>query len=402
MRILASLLLVAGLAPASGLANEVTVGCQGLPGDYPTIGAALTALRAISPGGHRITVIGTCTEFVDLSGMADLTLAGTSTTSIESAVNGPTNLGWIPTIRMTGAINIVIRDLLVSGGLQNTAITDAVQVVDSTLTVMHSVMEHGYNGLDLRGHSHVTLGAQVTVRDNTGVGILTEDTSTLTVNSNSAANKLVIAANGIGINAVGRSTVSIPSVAEIRDNPNYGVYAAGGAVTVGGGSGQVVMSGNGVGLAATGAGTVRQLGSGQLIVQNSTNAGISSWHGGAILLMNAVIEKNGSVPSAFPFDAAVLVDVNASIVLVNVTIRDNPVTALYVRDGAVAQLQGVTIAGNAADGIRVETLSGVRFQGAASTVKGNGGTDIVCDPDTYVVGAAAADIGRARCRSIRN
>jgi hypothetical protein len=63
----------------------------------------------------------------------------------------------------------------------------------------------------------------------------------------------------------------------------------------------------------------------------------------------------------------------------------------------IAEDRRPTITGNGADGIRVETLSGVRFQGAPSTVTGNTGIDLVCDSDTYVaVSGESPAIGKTK------
>lgn len=399
MRFLSSLILVAALAPANGFADAVTVDCSGGTADYSTITAALTALRAVSNRNHQVSVKGACAEFVQIVDFENLTIAGPSTSALEASIVGMVNQGSAPTVRVAFSKNIIIRDLLIEGGVNNGNPTEVVGVADSSLTLSHCTVQKGTNGLAARGLSHVNVGRQTTFRDNSGSGIAADDASAVSIGQGPEDTKVVIEANGVGISAISRATVTIAGVTEIRGNANYGVSAAGSVIFVGGY--QVIVADNGLGLAAMG-GSIHKTGTALLRIEQNQRTGFSAFHGGVITLMNAVLDGNGSTTALYPFDGAALVNVNASALLVNVTIRNSPVTALVVRDGATAQLQNVTISDNLAEGIRVETLSGVRFQGPpTNTVSGNGGTDLVCDSNTYVVGASLALIGTTRCGGIK-
>ena len=60
-------------------ATNVTVDCTGAPATFTSINAAMATLDVTGP--HTITVIGTCTENVNVSGRDRLTIQGVNAAS---------------------------------------------------------------------------------------------------------------------------------------------------------------------------------------------------------------------------------------------------------------------------------------------------------------------------------
>lgn len=396
MRVLTLLLVSVCLIPITGLANDVTVGCAGASGTYSSVTMALNALHAISNRNHTITISGTCAERVDVTDFENVSLIGTEGAKITYGPNTPT---WAPRIQVTLSKNIKITGLDIQGGNSRPVI----QVSDSTVNIEGCTIEGGGDGVATNGNSRVNIAGSV-IQDNQGAGVSAGNNSSVEI-SGFKERKALIQRNGSGVVASGGSSVSVLSHTDVldnlyygvdvHDNLYYGVNAVGGNVVFGG-NGQTRIANNARGVTTRG-GAVSGGGNGVLLIENNREVGVESWLGGSILLMNATIDNNGGPTSSLPFTAGVAVHVNSTAFFFNVTIRNSPVTGLLVRDNASVSLSGSTVTGNGADGIRIETLSGVRFRGAPSTVTGNSGSDLVCDSDTYVVGGSLANVGKHKC-----
>jgi hypothetical protein len=404
MRVFTLLLISVCLVPITGLADNFTVGCPGGAGTYPTITAALNALRASSDLNHTVTISGTCTESVNVSDFENVELVGTTGATITALAGPP--------VQVVFSKNITLRDLDIQGDTNPTYTGPVIRVSDSSLDILGCTMEGGRgSGVEAVNNSRVNI-YRSTIQDNQGTGVLASGNSSVGING-SQAQKTVIQHNNNGVVASGGSSVSIVSSiapppapaldygVEVLGNLYYGVSTAGSYVTFGG-NGQTRIADNGYGVAASRGGTVDKGGGGILLVEHNTDSGVASWLGGSILLAIATIDSNGGPSSTLPDTADVAVDRNSTAMFINVTIRNSLVTGLLVRDNASVVLVGSTITGNGDDGVRIETLSGVRFQGDQSTVTGNSGSDLVCDSDTYVVVAGdSPNIGKAKCPSFK-
>jgi hypothetical protein len=389
MRVLTALLVSLFLVPITGLADNFTVGCPGGgAGTYPTITAALSAVRLSPDRTHAVSVSGTCTEIVDLTDFENVDLVGTSGATIMTPNPSP-----VQTVLVSFSKNITLRDLIIHGFGNRPVI----QVSDSSVDIRGCTIEGGGDGVHASGSSRVNIVGS-TIQDNQSRGVVAEDSSALVIGGPPPSH-VIIQRNSIGVGVGPGSTLRIGGQTDVRDNSQYGVRIDGGSVEFSGqfGIGQRTIANSGVGLSARG-GVVSMAGGGPILIQNNRDAGVSSWLGSSILLTNATVENNGSPTSLFPATGGVVVDVNSTAHLANVTISNSPVTGLVVLDNASVTLVGSAITGNGADGIRVETLSGVRFQGPPTTVTGNTGADLVCDSDTYVVVSGDSPlVGKEKC-----
>jgi len=381
MRVITLLLVFVCLVPITGLANDVTVGCGGLSGfNYPSVTMALNGLRGISNRNHTITISGTCVERVEVTDFENVSLIGTPGATI-------TNPGG-PAVRVEFSKNITLRDLVIHGVIGYPVI----RVSDSSVDIRGGTVEGGGNGVEANPNSRINIYGS-TIQDNEQNGVSASGNSSVGIRPRSGQ-KVVIQHNGTGVWATDGSSVTIWET-DVLDNVLCGVKAAGGHVEFGG-NGQTRIANSGNGVVANRGGTVVQLG-GFVLVDNNRQVGVTSRLGSSIVLMNAAIDNNGDPNSTLPFTAGVAVEVSATAFFSHVTISNSPVTGLLVRDNASVILTGSTITGNGADGIRVETLSGVRFQIMPTTVTGNSGSDLVCGSDTYVVGGSFANVGKDKC-----
>jgi hypothetical protein len=399
------LLVLFCLVPITVLANNVTVGC-GVSGtfDYNSVTLALTALHAISNRNHTITISGSCSERIDVTDFENVSLIGTPGAMITASPMP----WWAPAVQVAFSKNIKITDLVVQGVTNpNNPTPPVIKITDSSVDILRCTIKGGVNptatnygyvgGVVADSNSRVNItGSEI--RDNQGAGISTSGNSSVQVNG-SNVRKTVIQSNVHGVTVSGASSVNVLSQnpvnqccgVEVLDNVVNGISALDGNVTLEGG-GQIKIANNAMGLSTSGF-----VWGSNLLIENNWEVGVNSFLGGTIWLRNATIDCNGSPTSPSPFTAGVKVDVNSKAMFVNVTISNSPVTGLLVRDNASVILTGSTITGNGADGIRIETLSGIRFQIMPTTVTGNSGSDLVCDSDTYVAGSSFANVGNDKC-----
>jgi hypothetical protein len=407
MRVITLLLGFICLVPITVLANNVTVGC-GVPGtfDYNSVTLALTGLHSISNRNHTITISGACVERVDVTDFENVSLIGTPGAMITASPMPR----WMPSVQVALSKNIKITDLVIQGVINPSNPTPPViKVTDSSVDILRCTIQGGVNpratnygyadGVVADANSRVNItGSEI--KDNQGAGIIASGNSSVQF-SGSNARKAVIQSNVHGVMVSGGSSVNIVSETNVLGDLNYWVevldnvvngISAGGNVTFSGG-GQKKIANNAMGLSASGG----FVWGNNLLIENNREVGVNSFLGGTIWLRNATIDNNGGPTSSLPFAAGVMVDVNSKAMFVNVTISNSPVTGLLVRDNASVILSGSTITGNGADGIRIETLSGVRFQITPTTVIGNSGSDLVCDSSAYAVGGSFATVGNDKC-----
>ena len=346
--------------PITGLADPFVVNCpSGGVGVYPSINMALqTGVRASSDRNHTVTISGTCTENVDVTDFENVELVGTTGATITASGGQAVHVG--------ASKNITLHDLNIHG-VSNQPV---IWVSDSTASIRGCTIEGGTHGVLTDGNASVMIGDSSVIRDNSQ--------------------------NGISISP--GSTASIRGKIDVLDNNGYGIDA-GGSVVFNGGGQQQTLARNRVGL-VTG-GTAASSGVLPLLIKDNVDAGVSSFNGGSIILRGAIIQNNGGPASLWPLSAGVLVNVNASAVLLNVQILDNLVTGLAVQENSSVVMNASTVTGNGAEGIRVETQSGIRFGGSPSSITNNTGADLACDSNTYVIGASFADVGKASCRGFK-
>lgn len=377
--------------PASSFANNVTVGCTGAPGggyDFTTLGAALGFLHSIPNVNHIITVSGTCAENLYMDNFENIDIGGAGNAVLTEIPSR--NILFIANSR-----NIKIRNLIFRG--RKTASASAVIFNDSTGTIENCTIEQSNNGVQATGIARVTIINSI-IQDNMNNGVFAGDNAVVVIGRNLPAESITIQGNANGISAGGSSMVNIGGSITIQGNVICGVTAVGGNVSFGG-LGPILITDNLRGMAVM-AGHISQ-NSSNFVVRNNTDIGISAFEGGVVSLKGSIIENNGSLNSAFPGPANMIINVGASALLQNVTIRNSPVTGLIVRENSVALVIGTTITGNQGDGVQVDTLSGIRFQNSMSTITGNEKRDLVCDPMTYAIGSGLATIGKVQCPTLR-
>src|SRR5206468_1952252 len=110
-------------------ATNLTVDCTGAPAPFTSITAAMNTLDAIGP--HTITVIGTCTENVSISGRDRLTIQGSNIT--PSGIHAATPGG--PAVDVARAHGITLRQLTLSGGNRTLSAHNQSELTLQTITI---------------------------------------------------------------------------------------------------------------------------------------------------------------------------------------------------------------------------------------------------------------------------
>jgi hypothetical protein len=200
----------------------------------------------------------------------------------------------------------------------------------------------------------------------------------------------------------------------VEDNQFAGVIVNGGGVSF---RGSVLVTGNQIGILGEGAQVSTCCGEDFLTVTGNV-VGISLRGGHLELRGPALIEANqtgvrlvgtagifgrfsservvvrqngvaGSPTAAGIFLTASQLDLFTSDVV------DNLSRGVLLQDNSSLRLADAVVAGNGAEGVRVEALSSARLF-APSTLQGNGGLDLSCAPDSFAAGDDSA-VERAVC-----
>jgi len=174
---------------------------------------------------NSLTLVGTCTELVTVSGHRDLTIIGGPGVSLTATVNA------IATLRILGS-RVAVRNLVVSGGggLANTAVS----CDDRSVCILQNVsaLDAG-TGIGVQKQSSVdVIGSPTTVisgNSNAGIGVFGQSSANISPAVGFDQPGITVSGNNIGIQAIDGSFVRVEN-AQITGNPGGGILGDRGAV----------------------------------------------------------------------------------------------------------------------------------------------------------------------------
>jgi hypothetical protein len=144
------------------------------------------------------------------------------------------------------------------------------------------------------------------------------------------------------------------------------------------------LQNNGTGLLVRSGSGVRSGGQSRPVIARTNGLGIDIGRQ-AFTNLTVVIENNLGVGAQARFNSTM--DLTGPI-------SGNGSVGVYIRESSAARLNG-TVAGNTGPGVQIEDLSMVTFLGG--TVSGNGGTDVLCNPQYSVTRGVAGTGGTTNC-----
>jgi len=174
---------------------------------------------------NSLTLVGTCTEVVTVSGHRDLTIIGGPGVSLTAPVEA------IATLRILGS-RVAVNDLVVSGGggLAN----NAVSCDDRSVCILQNVSARDAGtGVGVQKQSSVDIiGSPATVisgNSNAGIGVYGQSSANITQAVALEQPGITISGNGFGIQAIDGSFVRVEN-AQIINNSSDGIFGDRGVV----------------------------------------------------------------------------------------------------------------------------------------------------------------------------
>jgi len=395
-------------------ANATTVGCNGAPAgtyDFPTLTAAITGAPL---SNNSITIYGTCTEAVVITGAQNLTIAGA-----PGAVLADPGIGNA-VLDFESSQNVALQTIKIQmASYPFYGPTPGILVNNSTLNITSCDIEGsaGTDGIDINPSSSVLMLGNNLIENNNdgqsnGEGIsLTGPAANLQIGGGpQAASCTTIQGNGDdGISAYNLSSVLIrtfpTTCATIQNNGSFGVQAAEqstGLLVNRGSTSTLTLSGNLAGAGATRNGLVRL--DGPVLIQNNSGAGVwarsgNLYIGPSDVPLGPTIQQNGSNPNppCCLVSGGISIDANSSLILWSGTVANNAAPGIVVNDDSsltIAPGSPVTINQNPI-GISVENDSSLELL-SPPTVTGNANGDVICSGFSTAHGDSSG-VGKMRC-----
>jgi hypothetical protein len=398
------LFLLAALGFAAQ-ARATTVGCGGASGtyDFSTLAAAISGA---SLSNNTITIYGTCTEDVVITGAQNLVIAGAPGAVLADA--GSITVSAAGVLEIDNSQNVTIQNLkILLSPYGYYGPFPGIAVNGSSLRLISIDIEGntGTDGIDAGGNSNVQMAGNNVIENNddgqgNGEGIsLAGPASNLSIGPGIGNPGCTLIENngGDGIAADGQASVNIVGnpnfCATIQNNGGIGVFLQVGS------TGHIAnvyrtpvitISGNQIGVVATRYSFVSV--SGPLLIQDNKTAGVWLLGAGAKLApsggspLGPTIESNGaSAPACCIIAGGVSIEGNSNLgVGAGVSISNNSGPGIVVQDDSSALISPqnvglggpITISQNSI-GISVANSSTLRLT-APTGITGNSGGDIVC------------------------
>jgi Right handed beta helix region len=346
-------------------ADSAVVDCTGAtPGAFTTITAALASLPATGP--NSISVSGTCTENVVISGRTGLSIFGNPSATVHAA-NANGHVLAIFSSQNVGVSNNVVFD--------------------------------GGRGISIASSPLVEFDA-ITVQNSGGIGITSIDS--LVHLSNSTIKSSV--RTGI---SVGGGTFYLDSGVTVTNNGRTGVAVLTGHLILNGGDGtpgteNVVSNNANVGLEVASTGEADISGDNR-ITGNGGKWGMLVLNGSGVLMTDGTISSNTGLgvhcggTSHCEFGGNTHINSNgaggievvehsdASLDGSNDISGNTGAGVLVDQSSSLTSLGGNTINNNTDDGVIINTLSVVKFA-ATDTITGNGKLALECNNGSLVSG----------------
>lgn len=379
--LLIQVFVVIGVRAASADTFDVICAGGSDPGqsasDFTSLQAAINAARASSSGGpHTIHVSGNCTEIVLVSGLTDLTIQGTPAvpgTPDDSLTGAVVSSGLSAVLTLTDS-SVQVNDMRIVGFAGR---NHAVSVQKARAVIRGSVIESApMNGLTIMDQAAVLL-RDSSVVNNGGTGVVVGNLSSLVTGGS-----VEIAGNGTGggISASGGSFLGGGGDLRVHHNNGRGINVQYATITMGGLSGAPIsVHDNGrQGLFFVSAsGDIRNL------AVNNNN------------LLGAQAPPDPSPLPGF-FQCGICLNSGSNLFLDTAQITESRPGAhgIVLRAKSAATVRNLTITGNAADGVHIETNSGALFLSSVNNVSGNGGVSANCTDSLSWVGGDTTGIAK--------
>ncbi len=409
-----------------GFANPAlaaTVGCNGAPSgsyDFTTLSAAISGASLTN---NTITIYGTCTDDVLISGAQNLTIAGAPGSVLMDAGLIAVNAAGV--LEIDNSQNVTIQNLkiqLSAYGIYGPF--PAIVVNASSLVLLQIDIEGntGTDGIDIGTLSNVQMVGNNLIENNNdgqgnGEGIsLAGPAANLTIGRGPGAPSgcTVIQGSGDdGILAVSQASVSVTNASgcvTIQNNGSFGVQisqaSTANLANNQGKPGVITLSGNQVGAYAS---TYAQLRlNGPMLIQNNNVAGVALL--GATSVMNAsgsgplgpnITQNGANVNGNANLTPAGITLEGDSHLLVNAgQLSNNYAPGIVVQDDSNAQLNTVGVVSITQNPLGVSvTNSSTVWLTSAPSVTANANGDIVCGPFSIAHGDFSA-VGHVSCDNL--
>lgn len=369
--------------PAFAL-TSVTVNCNGGAADYPSISAAIAALKTLPVSGNAaIAVTGVCTENVVIDNFAELTLNGQPGAAIVSPNSSAA-------IRIDHSNKIVVHGFGIRGGNPAVVARRGAGIVIDSCNVGSPTAKGPGSGIRFEQQA-MGFVVDTSVDNFTSTGIVVNDGSSLTVQ----ANVPVAITNSVaGASAFNLSSLTLWGKITVQNNRDTGLsaFANSNLFVTGCNPGEMAIRGNGFGILS---GNSNLLVNCPVVIEANSYYGIFHEFSGLATLLNAVIRNNGgAVAGADAPGAGVLVD-GATFYFTAVQILNNIGPGVKVVRGSRGYLFDMTVQSNSTDGVQVSQGSVVEMS-TFNTVTGHPGADLLCNTGTTVFGSKIG-IGKITC-----
>jgi hypothetical protein len=371
------ILLTFFLLPAAASAANVTVGCPGGSGTYPSINAALAAIGQTGPS--TITVTGTCQENVSLNNARSITIVG---------IGGAKVVGPLDTNAFDISLSqdITLQSLDISGTFSNTGNGGGGGVVITEASDVHiigcNIHDNQMVGVNADTGSIVFLRG-TTIQNNTpndGLDLYdnsTADVAGTTIQNNGSSGPI----GGVGVFVTGSSTILFRQKNFILNNADIGIQAV---------NLSHVRFQSGVPGRIT---TVQGHNTNGIVVTKQSHLQING-------ASPQVIQGNGTACPLDPTCGGIFAWGNSTVHVNAGTISGNHGSGISAQQGANVRLSGATVSNNTGDGVHIQWLSiGNFIPSTGNTITGNGGASVSCDRTSLALGDLSA-FSKVKCEGI--
>lgn len=352
-------------------AANVTVGCPGGSGTYPSINAALAAIGVIGPS--TITVTGTCNETVTLSNARSITIVAPVTGG--AGAGGATIIGPQDSdvFDISNSQDINLLNLEIRGNAASAFGGGVVMDTNSQVRIV---------GCDIHDDPDVGVsadsGSQVVLRRTTIHNNTPGDALDVTTDSSADVAFTTIQNNAFGVFVLNRSGVIFRRQNSILNNGDVGVFAVDLC--------RVNFQTADPTLFTT--------------IQGHNMNGIQA--GDQVMVRMGggphAIQGNGSACPTDPTCGGIFAIRNSTLRLASGNISGNQSSGIALEQLADIGLNNVTISNNTGDGVHIRRISVGQFI-ADNTITGNGGASVSCDTTSLAVGDLSA-FSNVDCKQI--
>jgi len=409
--VLALAVCTLALAVTASAQIAETVNCSdSTSGAYSRIGDALAAALATpgyTPGTQiYINIYGPCQEYVKISGLQNVSLAGMD--ADLTVLNQPANLfggtGYWPALEIDNSSWIAVQNLsFVGPGAVSKQSSPLVSVQNSTAISLSNfnVSASVGDGISVYA-SQIGINGTATIQNNTANGMSIASASTVAVGGYDSAHPVTISNNqqdGIAMSNGGNLSLFWYTTVTENGGTNStwaGLQMSNSMALLCCGPGPNIDYNVGWGIDAEELSSVIIVGGNSTTpasVSHNTQGGIYDVAGWVGIYNTTNIEYNGDSTQANPL-GGIDVLANGALQAYGANIENNYGPGLLVSQSSSADLGlggsgPTTITANTGSGIYVQVNGSVQFDGAGTTVTGNTPKDLTC----AAAGIAAEDNG---------